>query len=131
MLKKVGLASLAIFITWSVLDFVIHELMLKSSYLSQPQLWRPEAEIKMWLISLVVFVSAVCFVYVYVQFISPKSMNVAVKYGLIFGIGAGMSFAYGTYAVQPVHYGIALTWFLGTVIQATIAGVLLGLLVKD
>jgi hypothetical protein len=131
MLKKVGLASLAVWVLWEVLDFVIHGVLLQSTYAAQPELWRPMEEMKMGLLYFTVLVSAVCFVYVYAQFISPKSMNTAVKYGLIYGIGIGIGMAYGTYSVQPIPYNLALTWFLGAIVQTTLGGVLLGVLVKN
>ena len=131
MVKKVGLTSLAVFVLWAILDFVMHGVILQSTYATQPELWRPMEEMKMGVIYFSVLVSAICMVYVYAQFISPKSMNVAVKYGLVFGIGAGTVFGYGTYAFLPIPYSMALTWFLGTIVEATLAGVLMGVMVKD
>ena len=44
MIRRVALASLAVFAAWAVLDFVIHGLLLGSTYAGQPELFRPQAE---------------------------------------------------------------------------------------
>jgi hypothetical protein len=38
--------------------------------------------------------------------------------------------AYGSYAVMPIPYAMALTWFLGSVVKITIGGLILGAIVK-
>lgn len=131
MAKKLALGSLAVFVLWEVLDFVIHRVILKGAYATMSNLMRPEAEVKVGLLVFVVLVSAVVFTYVYAALVNPKSMANAVKYGLLLGIGMGIGMGYATYAVQPIPYSVALTWFLGTIVETTLAGVLLGMLVKD
>jgi hypothetical protein len=42
-----------------------------------------------------------------------------------------MGMGYGTYSVMPIPYSLALGWFWGTVVETTLAGVLLGLIVKE
>jgi hypothetical protein len=53
-----------------------------------------------------------------------------VRYGLVFGIGSGISMGYGSYSVMPLPYQIALVWFLGAVIEAVAAGWITGMIVK-
>lgn len=131
MAKKLILGSLAVFIAWVVLDFIIHVVILGSAYAATAHLWRPEEEMKMGLMYIVNLISAVVFVYIYSAFVSNKSMNTAIKYGVIFGIGAGISMGYGSYSVMPIPYFMALTWFLGAVVETTVGGILLGIIVKD
>ena len=131
MLKKAVLAMIAVFILWSVIDYIIHGLMLRSTYEATAQLWRPMAEMKMGLMYLVYAVSSVCFVSIYALLISPKSVAAGVKYGLIFGLGIGFSMGYGTYSVMPVPQHLALVWFLGTVLEITLDGLVVGLIIKE
>ena len=49
-MRKIGLASVLVFVVWSVLDFVLHGLILQSAYAEQPDLWRPQDEMSMPLI---------------------------------------------------------------------------------
>lgn len=131
MLKKVFLATLAVFVSWEILDFVIHGVILQSAYASQPEIWRSQEEMKMGLMVVVVLISALCFAYLYAAFVAKKSMATALKFSLIYGIAVGIGFGYGSYAVLPVPYSMALTWFLGTIVEALIGGVWLGLIVKE
>ena len=131
MLKRIVLAVLAVFVAWSVLDFVIHGVILAKTYADTAQLWRSMEQMKMGLMHVVVLISASVFVCLYAFFVGKKSLATAVKFGLLFGLGTGVSMGYGTYAVQPIPYRIAITWFLGTVVQTTVAGLLVGLIVKE
>ncbi|MCK9425160.1 MAG: hypothetical protein M0Q21_03860 [Ignavibacteriaceae bacterium] len=129
-MKKFLLAVVAVFVAWEVLDFIIYTMVLAQQYKDTASLWRPEGEMKMGLMIIVTLISSVAFCYLYDAFVKDKSMNNAVKFGLVFGIGTGIGMGYGTYSVQPITYMIAFTWFLGTVIESTVAGFILGLILK-
>lgn len=131
MLKRVFAATAAIFVAWQLLDFVIHGVILRSAYAAQPELWRPMAEIKMPVMWMAGAIAAFCFAAVYGWLIRPKSLRAALWYGVIFGIGAGVSMGYGTYSVLPIPYAMALTWFLGMLVEAVTAGLLVGLIVRE
>jgi hypothetical protein len=71
------------------------------------------------------------FVSIYALYVAPKSIQRALTYGLLFGVAMGIGMGYGTYAVMPIPYSMALTWFLGTVVEATVGGLLAGLIVRS
>ncbi len=129
-MKRTILAVLAVFATWSVLDFIIHGLILGSTYAATPTLWRPMAEMKRGLMSATVLVAAAAFVFIYAQFITAKGVKTAVLYGLVYGIGAGVPMGYGTYSVMPIPYVMAFVWFAGSVVEFTIGGLVAGLIIK-
>jgi len=74
-MKRYLLAVLAVFVAWSVMDFVIHGIILASAYASSPQLWRPMAEMKMGLMYGTVLVAAAAFVGIYAWFIAERSVK--------------------------------------------------------
>ncbi len=129
-MKRTIVAVLAVFLCWSVLDFVIHGLILGSTYAATPQLWRPMAEMKMGLSYFTVLIKAAAFVYIYARYITDKGTKTSVLYGFIFGIGSGISMGYGTYSVMPIPYAMAFVWFAGCVVEFTIGGLITGLIVK-
>jgi hypothetical protein len=88
-------------------------------------------EMKMGLLYFTTFIVAILFVSIYSLLISNKGLVTGIKYGLLFGLAFGISMGYGSYAVIPVPYFMALTWFLGTVVEVTIGGLLLGAIVKE
>ena len=122
------LAIFAVFITWSLLDVVIHGIILSSAYAASPQLWRPREEMKMGLMYVTVLTKAAVFVSIFTWWISDKGMKSALSYGLLFGIGTGISMGYGSYAVMPMPYFMAMIWFLGTIVESVAAGWITGLI---
>jgi hypothetical protein len=124
------LASLAVFVLWFIMDFVIHGVILRSTYAATMDLWRPEGEMRMGLMQVVAVMATVAFVGIYTWLVSPKSMAAGIKYGLLYGIGVGVGMGYGTYSVMPIPYNMALTWFLGTIAETVAAGVVTAAIVK-
>jgi hypothetical protein len=130
-MKKVLIATVAVFVAWNVIDYIIHVVLLGSTYATLPQLFRPMEEMKMGLMYFVSLVSAFVFTWIYSKFISPKSMMIGLQFGLILGVSYGIGMGYGTYSVQPIPYNMALTWFLGTIVCMGIGGLITGLIVKE
>ena len=131
MKKKIFLAAIVVFVLWSVLDFIVHGLILKSAYASTASLWRPMAEMKMGLMYVTVFIAALAFSAIYGYLVAKKSAMVGLTYGLLYGIAVGVGMAYGSYSMMPIPYSMALTWFLSTVIKAILGGLLLGAIIKN
>jgi len=124
------LAVVAVFVVWTGLDMVIHGVILADAYAATAELWRPMDEMKMYLIHLVVLISATAFVAIYAVLCARKGIMIAVGYGVLFGVASGISMGYGTYAVMPIPYTMAMVWFWGCVVEAALGGVLLGLILK-
>jgi len=130
MLKKVLIAGVVVFVLWSILDFVLHAVILGSSYASRPAFFRAGDEMKTVLMQVVGLLASFAFVWVY-GFFKKKTVATGLLYGAIFGVGAGASMGYGTYAVMPIPYVWALSWFLGTLVAAVLGGLVVGLIVRE
>jgi len=130
-MKRMILSVLAVFVAWSVVDYVIHGVILRSSYAATAPLWRPMGDMKMGVMYLAVLIAALAFVAIFSQFFSKRGIVTGLKYGLWFGIGTGVPMGYGSYAVMPIPYHMALTWCLGSILEATIGGILVGAIIKD
>ncbi len=131
MVRKTINAAVAIFILWSIIDFIMHGFILGSAYADTANLWRPMEEMNIWLIYLVTVVTAGVFTTIYSLFIQGKRVTTALQYGLLFGLGSGFSMGYGSYAAMPIPSVIANTWFFGTLIKTALGGLLLGAIVKE
>ena len=131
MIKRIILAVVAVFVAWSVLDFVIHGLLLMQAYKDSASLWRPMEQMKFGLMHAVVLVTAIVFVCLYKFFVANKSKATGLKFGLLFGFGTGLSMGFGTYSVQPIPEIIACVWFVGTMVETAVAGWLTGLIIKE
>jgi len=129
-MKRLIWAILAVFVAWQVLEFIIHGLILMKTYQETASLWRPINEMNFGLLRLVGLVAATSFVVIYAGFVHEKSVANGLKYGLIFGVGTGASMGLGTYSVMPVPVFLALVWFVGSVVETTVGGLLIGWILK-
>lgn len=124
-------AVVAVFVALQIMDFVIHMVLLKNQYALSAQLWRPDAEMKIVLMTLVGLLFVVCFVLIYDLFFKHKCLRSGFLYGMLLGLAIGASMGYGTYSVMPIPYMVALGWFLGTLAELTVAGLITGLILKE
>jgi len=130
MTKRIIIAVVAVFIAWSVLDFLIHGLLLQSIYAATSNLWRPMAEMNRPVMSLVTLVVAACFVTIYGRLIEKKSLVAGIRYGAIFGLATGSSMGFGSYSYMPIPLTLACSWFIGSWIEAIVAGAIIGAVVR-
>lgn len=130
MVKRGMLAVVAVFIVWAILDFVIHGLFLQSTYEATASLWRPMDEMNMGLMYSVTLAFAACFVAIYGCLVSPKSLGSGVKYGALFGLAIGIPAGFGTYTYMPIPASLAWSWLFGSLIEAIVAGAIVGAILK-
>ena len=131
MTKRTVLAVIAVFVAWQILDFLIHNVWLMSTYEATAELWRPMEEMKMPLMMLVGLVTAVVFVCLYAWLIRPKSVFAGLSFGILFGIATGFSMGFGTYCVMPIPQKLAVAWSVGSLVETVVAGLLVGWIVKE
>ncbi len=131
MVKRGILAVIAVFIVWSILDFIIHGVLLQPTYEATAELWRPMQQMKMSIMYVVTLLFIVCFVAIYGFLITNKSVLSGATFGVLFGLAMGISMGFGSYSYMPIPLTLAWSWFFGSVVQATIAGVIVGTVVKS
>lgn len=130
MAKKMMLAVVAVFAAWSALDFLLHGLILRAAYEATAHLWRPMAEMKMVVMRVAVFICALAFVLIYARLVREKNIGRGLYYGLLFGLATGVSMGYGSYAVMPIPYQMALAWFGGRLVEGAVGGVIVGAMIR-
>jgi len=130
-MKKIFFSTILIFVVWQILDFIIHGNLLMEEYAATAQLWRPMEEMSQGLMALVSALLAFFFVWIYHLGFAGKGRKTALKYGVAFGMGVGISMGFGTFTVQPITLTIALGWWLGTVIQTTVAALITAWVYKE
>ena len=123
--KKFLIASLAVFITLLILDFVIHNLLLASAYESVQEAFRPDMMDKKWIMYLTGIIFSLLFVYIFSKGYEGKGIIEGAKYGLIIGLVVYLVGSYNQYVVYPLPYGLVLKWFIYGTIELIIAGIVL------
>ena len=124
-------AVLAVFIMWSILDFILHGLLLRSTYEATANLWRPMDQMNMPLMYFVTLVFTVCFVLIYGLLVGRKSLASGIRFGALFGLATGISMGFGSYCYMPIPLMLAWSWFLGSWIEAITAGAIVGAIVTS
>jgi len=130
-MKKTIISILAVFVAWSVMDFVIHGVILSSSYAATAALWRPMGEMKTSLMHFTAFIASLTFVLIYSLLISQKGISTGLKYGVLFGLSVGVPMGYGSYSVLPIPYHMAFTWCFGSVVEAIVGGLIIGAIIRE
>ncbi len=131
MTKRTIWAVVAVFISWSILDFILHGLLLRSTYEATANLWRPMDQMNMPLMYLVTLVFSACFVLIYSHMVGQKSVASGIRFGALFGLATGISMGFGSYSMMPIPLTLAWSWFIGSWIEAIAAGAIAGVIIKS
>jgi hypothetical protein len=103
-MKKMGLTVIVVFLVCTVLNFVVHGVLLAPSYQQMPQLVRAEqdAQSHMLFMLLGFLVFSVAFVWIYVRGLEAKPwLGQGLRYGLAIWLIASVSRYLIYFAVQP------------------------------
>jgi hypothetical protein len=132
-IKRLALASLAVFGVIFAYDFVLHGIILKTDYVVTGYLWRPPEEMGKYFGSLIfgqVLLSA-AFSVIYAFLVGSRG---CVRCGLIYGLLAGLLLCgpnFISFAVQPMPFDLIIKWTVARVLQMLLAGLVLGLVYRS
>jgi hypothetical protein len=116
------IASLAVFVSAVVFDYVINGVILKDAYEATKSVWRPDMASKTWIFFLIDLIYAFPFTYIFVRGYEGKGIIEGARFGAIVGVLISVPMAYGLYALLPVPYSLAQQWFLYGFIEAVLLG---------
>ena len=131
MFKQNLLATVVVFIAWTIIDFLTHGRLLMEAYEATAHLWRSEQDMNPVLMSGVTLIYSFCFVALYQYFVNPKSLSTGLKFGALFGLAAGVVGGIGSYVYLPISLQLAGSWLAISLVELTAAGAIVGYLVKD
>jgi hypothetical protein len=131
MLKRLLLSGLAILIAWTVLDVLMHRLLLRPLYEEDTELWRPFDQMNVILIYVVTFTLIATFVVTYWLLVRPKSLDAGVRFGAFIGLALGISVGFGTYIHMPIPQTLAWAWLFGGWLKGIAAGAIVGTLITE
>ena len=131
MAKRILLTVLTVFALWSTLDIVIHVKILGPVYQASAELWSPLEAMKPLYIQVALLLSALVFTTIYAGLIKEKRPGIGLAYGFLWGAANGVSRGFCAYATQPIPYEIVIVWILGTIVEAALAGLVVGYIIKE
>ena len=128
--KRWLLASLAVYIAYEILDYVIHGGLLGSIYEQTASLWRPDMMDKMWIMWVSNAIFSLLFAYIFTKGYEGKGLMEGVRYGLWIGLMIAIPRAYNSYATIAIPYALAFQWWVYGTIQMIICGVIAAAIYK-
>ena len=122
-MKKLLIGTVAVFVFFELYEFLVHGVILKSTYESLSSLWRPDMMDKMYVIHIIALITAFFFTLIFDKGREGKGVMEGVRYGFYMGMILAVGMAYGSYSMYPIPYSLALQWFLYGLVEYVIAGV--------
>lgn len=132
--KKLIIAVIAVFILLEVSNYLIHSVILASTYMQETvsKAFRPMAEMeaKMWRMWIADFVFSFFFVFIFTKGYQNKGIMEGVRYGVYIALFMNFSAAVAQNVVYPIPYTLALQWFIYGFIQMVLLGVVAAYIYK-
>lgn len=129
-IKRFLLAALAVFVTFQILDYLIHMIMLSDDYEATAQIWRTDMMDKMYLMYINGVLMSLLFVYFFAKGNWGKSIVGGLHFGFIFGLLISLVMTLNQYIVYPIPLDLFYKWFIYGLIEVIIAGVVVFLIYK-
>jgi hypothetical protein len=123
--KKIWIGAGTVFVIIAALDFLLNGVLLMPEFDATPNLWRPMAEMKMWIFFVTYAFIAYFFTLVFSKGFEGKGVMEGVRYGTYIAMMVSLPAAYGMYGSMPIPYSLALKWFLGGWVQFILCGIAL------
>src|SRR5262245_11753947 len=131
MLKRVLLSGVSIFVTWTLLDLLLHRIALAPMYERNPSMWRPFDQLNVALIYFVIFGLIAAFIGAYQMLVRPKSLGAGLRFGAFIGFALGISARFGVAIHLPIPLALAWGWLIGGWLKGIAAGAIVGKLITD
>ena len=131
--KRYVLASLVVFVVYMVIDLLVHNGILKSTYESEPlrRLWRPDMADKVWIMWVATFIWSFLFALIYTKGYEGRGgVMEGFRYGFWIGLLMSIPMACGSYAVYPIPYSLAVQWFIFGTVQTVLCCIALAAVYK-
>jgi hypothetical protein len=129
--KKMFLASIAVFLTFQITDFIIHGCILMPTYQALTSVWRSDMMSKMWILRLSSLVMSFFFVYIFIKGYENKGLMEGVRYGVVMGLFMNVIGMFSQYVMYPIPLSLALQWLCFGMIQSIIAGAITALVYRQ
>ena len=132
--KKFWIAVVVVFIILEVTSYIIHGVILASTYGSEEVkgIFRSmeEMEAKMWIMWITDLIWAYFFTFIFVKGYENKGIMEGLKYGIYMGLFVSLVFSYQSYVVYPLPYSLVFQWFIYGLIQSIVFGLVVASIYK-
>lgn len=130
-LKRFIPAVIAVFAVVFLYDWVLHGVVLSDAYQATAHLWRPEAQMQEYFMTLVLgqFIFAAFFCLIFLKGYENKGVFEGARYGIYVALLLA-SRDIIIYAVQPIPETLVLSWIVGMLGECILAGMVLAMIYR-
>jgi hypothetical protein len=126
-MRKLFLGTFLVFVSFILLDALIHGFFLRHLYERVSGLWRPDIQAKAWIMIVLDFMTSFLFVYIFTKGRENKGIAEGIRYGLLMGLFFSLIGVFGQYVVYPLPLQLAISWFIFNLLEFIIAGIITAL----
>jgi len=130
-MKKTVIATVAGYVLQMGGSYLLHEIILKSSYMDTSALWRSESDMghRFWIMLVAQFIFVLGAVLVYQRGVEKKgAVGQGIRYGILLAMVSIIPGNLINYVTIPVPHTLALHWVIGEGIQCLLLGILIALI---
>lgn len=128
--KKIWIGFVTVFVTTQVIEGFVGFILLGPTYSQFSHLWRPIAEVRLWMLPVTGAFFSFFFVFIFSKGYEAKGLLEGVRYGLYAALMIVLPHAYNSYAMLQIPYSLALQWFLYGTVEYVLAGAFLSAAVQ-
>lgn len=115
--------GLAIFLIFTVCDFIIHNIILADYYMSIINIWRPDMMSLMWIMYLCTFIFSFLLMFIFIKGYEDRGIMEGVRFGIMmFLITTGIGSVY-QYVVYPLPLSLVIQWLGYGLAEFILAGI--------
>jgi hypothetical protein len=128
MKKKLLIGFVVVYVLFAALDWVVNNVLLMPLYASVSHLFRPNEEMKLWVIFVSYIFLAFFFTLIFSKGYEGKGVMEGVRYGFYVALMMVLPYSYMSFAVMPIPYSLAFQGFLYGTVEMVICGIALALI---
>lgn len=130
-IRRLILAALAVFVTFSALDLLIHGVILAGDYAAIGNVWRADMNEVMWMMYVASLVFSFVFAWLFARGYSASGLREGLLFGLVMGIGMNIMATLGSYTMYPLPGILCFKWFVFGMVEYCVAGIVVSLVYRD
>lgn len=127
--QRYVISVLVTFVFVFLYDFLVHGFLLKDIYVQTKELWRPEEEYKMFVMTMSQLGFSAVLAYIFTLNYEGKGIGEGIRFGLYIGMLLGV-IEIGKYSYMPIPMVLMLSWVLAALLIGLGSGVVLSLVYK-
>lgn len=132
--KQWVMATVASFVVMTVLNFIVHQVLLVGWYQEYPHYWRTELDMagRMHWMYIGYLLFSALFAYIYTKGLEGKAaLAEGFRYGVLVGAIVGFPKMFTDHVMFPYQGKVILAWGVATFITCVVMGIVTGMIYKS